>query len=206
MNYKNIRIPFLDKNLIKNKADIFKQQFWDNSIPVDIEKIIDVKLQIEVILVENLQSLCDTDALISSNWQSIYIDQKIYLDDRYQNRLRFSLAHEIGHFVLHENIYNSFNIKTIKDFYKFSDEIPRKEYGYLETQANKFANYLLIPRQRLVIEKEKIFKQNKELVNLEKKDKNMLNSYLAGTISDVFGVSDRVIEIALNDTNDNIKQ
>lgn len=205
MNYKNISVPFRDKNYIKSRGDLFRQQFWDDSVPIDIEKIIDVKLKIEIILIENLESLCDTDALITSNWQSIYIDQKAYSDDRYQNRLRFSLGHEVGHFVLHRNIYSSFNIQTISDFYKFLEEIPREQYGYLETQANKFANYLLVPRKRLSIEKNRLLKKYINLIDPKKQDINTLNSYIANPISRIFGVSTDVIEIALSDISINTK-
>lgn len=205
MNYKNISVPFRDKNYIKNRADLFRQQFWDDSIPVNIEKIIDVKLKIEIILIENLESLCDTDALITSNWQSIYIDQKAYLDDRYQNRLRFSLGHEIGHFVLHKNIYSSFNIQTISDFYKFLGEIPKEQYGYLEIQANKFANYLLVPREKLNIERNKLLKKYEGVIDPKKQDITTLNSYIANPISRIFGVSTDVTEIALSDISTNTK-
>jgi Zn-dependent peptidase ImmA (M78 family) len=166
MLYKNINVPFLGKNYIKKKADLFRRQFWDNSIPINIEKIIEFKLKIDIVPTPMMMDRCGADALIASNWQILYIDLEKYMDDN-QNRLRFSLGHEIGHFILHKNIYSSFNIQTVNDFYKFFEEIPKEQYGYLETQANNFANYLLVPRERLVLEKKKIFKENKELIELE---------------------------------------
>jgi len=205
MNYRNISVPFRDKNYIKNKADLFRQQFWDDSIPVNIEKIIDVKLEINIVPTPMMMTLCDTDALIASDWQSIYVDENKYMDDRYQNRLRFSLAHEIGHFILHKNIYSGFNIKEIRDIYKLYEEIPEKQYEYLETQANKFANYLLVPRERLIIERDKVLKKYNGAINFKKQDVNTLNSYLANPISCIFGVSTDVIEIALNDISINMK-
>jgi len=124
MDYRNIKVPFLNNADIKSKADLFRKTFWDNSIPIDIERIIDLRLKIDIIPIPNLQKLCDTDALIASSWKSVYIDKYRYLDDRYQNRLRFSLAHEIGHFVLHKNIYESLSIKSFSDFYNLIKDIP----------------------------------------------------------------------------------
>ena len=196
MNYSDIKIPFVDKEKIKRKADLFREKFWDNSIPVDIEKIIDLKLEIDIIPLPDLG-----DAFISSDWKSIYVDRNKYLNG-IQNRLRFSLAHEIGHFILHKEIYSSFKINSFEDFYCFVDEIPNNQYHYLEIQANKFAGLLLVPRDKLMIEKKK------ELNNFEAasgvsidsiKDQSLLYSYLAEPISKTFGVSSEVIEIALSE-------
>jgi len=93
VDYKNFNTPFLNSLKIKNKADLFRKGFWNNSIPVDIEEIIDLKLRLDTIPIKGLMKLCDTDALITSNWKSVYVDYEKYLDECYKNRLRFSFAH-----------------------------------------------------------------------------------------------------------------
>lgn len=201
MNYKNIKVPFLNNADISNKVELFRKKFWDNSIPVNIERIIDLRLKLDVIPVPSLQKLCDTDALIASSWKEIYVDEEKYLDDRYQNRLRFSLAHEIGHFVLHKNIYESFDIKTFKDIYDLIRDIPQEQYSYLETQANKFANLLLVPRN--ILGNQRIREVKKQKTIPKNVDRKTLNLYLAIPLSKEFGVSERVIEIALNELEDN---
>lgn len=196
MNYSDIKIPFVDKEKIKRKADLFREKFWDDSIPIDIEKIIDLKLEIDIIPLPDLG-----DAFISSDWKSIYVDRNKYLNG-IQNRLRFSLAHEIGHFILHKEIYSSFKINSFEDFYCFVDEIPNNQYHYLEIQANKFAGLLLVPRDRLIIEKKKELSSFEVAsgVSIDSiKDQSLLYSYLAEPISKTFGVSSEVIEIALNE-------
>lgn len=202
MDYRKIVVPFLDNLTIRKKADLFRKRFWDNSIPVDIESIIDIKLKIDIVPKSSLQDNFEIDALISSNWKMIYIDRNRFLDDRFQNRLRFSLAHEVGHFVLHKELYKGFRVRNPADFYKFYKEIPEKQYSYLETQANKFANYLLVPSDTLIFRKNKILREKDELIlpkKLQEIDKKTLNSYLAVQISKIFGVSEKVAEIALND-------
>ena len=106
MDYTKINVPFLSNLEIKNKADLFRRKFWNDSVPIDMEDIVELKLEMEIIPLKSLQTLFGIDALITSDWRSIYIDYDRYVDERYQNRLRFSLAHEIGHFVLHKGIYN----------------------------------------------------------------------------------------------------
>jgi Zn-dependent peptidase ImmA (M78 family) len=103
-------------------------------------------------------------------------------------------------------VYKSFGIKSLDNFYKLMQNIQQEQYGYLETQANKFASYLLIPRNELIIEKnkfiEKLKKQNSVISNMiisKKIDDKTLNSYIAIPVSKKFGVSDDAMEIALND-------
>jgi Zn-dependent peptidase ImmA (M78 family) len=194
MDYTKIKIKFLEDFIIKERADLFRKKYWDDTIPIEIEEIIDLKMQINVIPIP-AKGL--GDAFITSKWDNIYVDYDKYSDERYTNRLRFSLAHEIGHFVLHKGIYNTFKINTLIDFYKFIIEIPQKEYWALEYQANRFANHLLIPRNQLIIEKDKVIKEKNGSFN--KIDKKVLNSYLAIPLSEIFGVSEDPIAIALND-------
>lgn len=78
----------------------------------------------DIVPIPGLNQFCETDAYISSTRTSIMVDNEKYMDDKYQNRLRLSIAHEIGHFVLHKDIYNSFGIREIEDFYNFVDQIP----------------------------------------------------------------------------------
>ncbi len=201
MSYSNIRIPFLSNEKIKEEADLFRKNFWDNSIPVDIERIIDLKLKLFIIPIPNFLKNCNIDALISSDYRSISVDKNEYEDERLHSRLRFSLAHEIGHFVLHKKIYINFNIKNQEDYHKLYKFLPPKQYSYLETQASKFANYLLVPRKILMEERMKQIKEKGNPDWFKSIDVKTLNSYIAIPLSKIFKVSEDVILIALNDLN-----
>jgi len=197
MNYTEIKIPFVSDIEIRRQANNFREKYWEGVLPVDVEKIIDVKLKIDIIPVPEMEKIAYTNALITSNWESIYVDKDLFEDERRQSRLRFSLAHEIGHFVLHRHIYDDFQIHSTEDFYKFMDDMPQQEYGYLEAQANKFASQLVIPRDYLNTE------LNKELKNIgdeiKSVDKQTLKPYIANPLTREFGVSVEAMEIALGD-------
>ncbi|NQT49857.1 ImmA/IrrE family metallo-endopeptidase [Candidatus Kuenenbacteria bacterium] len=202
MEYRDIVVPFLGNQKISSYVETFRRRYWDASIPVDIEKIIDVKLQINIIPIPNLGSFCDTDALLASSFKDIYVDNDKFLDERYQNRLRFSFAHEIGHLVMHRELYDSFGIKGFEDYYQFIQQISAEKYVYIEAQANKFANYLLIPRDKLQQEKNKLLASKSLSLPPGKFDKNILNSYIASPLAIIFGVSTEPIEITLNQLED----
>jgi Zn-dependent peptidase ImmA (M78 family) len=194
MNYNKIFVPYLGDEEIKKQADLFRKKFGGNNIPVDMESIIEITLKMNIVPVPGMRKICD-DALITSDWKTIYIDYDKYYNEKYEKRLRFSYAHELGHFILHKEIYNSFNIEKTEDLYELLDKIPSKQYNHLEAQANKFAGHLLIPRERLELEKEKLFKENYS--KIKDLDKEMVNSYLAIPLSHIFGVSEESVQIAL---------
>jgi len=199
MDLLKIQVPFIDREEIKNRADGFRALWWGESLPVKIETIIEVKLKMRIIPTPNLRQLCD--AVMSINNRCIYIDNDTFLDDRQRNRLRFSFAHELGHYVLHKDIYRQIRIFNVYEFpQSILEQLSSEQHSSLEFQANKFASYLLIPRERLRVEKEKIINQlkdNQEFARLT--DNKMQNSYLAIHLSYIFGVSNEAMEIALND-------
>lgn len=200
MKYKDTKVAFISNEEIKNKADSFRLKYWKNGIPVEIEKIIEIKLGINIIPIPNLMNQCGIDAQITSDFSSIYVDQRNYENET--NRFRFSLAHELGHLVLHKVFYEKLNISSMDDVYKFMNEIDTDEYSYLETQANKFANCFLVPREELSKIREKILKEKlSKKQDISVFDEETLNSYLAGHIASLFLVSSNAVEIALNDLN-----
>jgi len=198
MDYRKIRVPFLKD--IRERADKFRKRVWGDFIPIDMEEIVELKLKIELMPLYGLQKSFGIDAFITSNWNLIYVDEDEY--KKFPNRLKFSLAHEIGHFVLHKDIYSSFRIKEIEDLHRFIEQIPQEQHNNFETQANIFANNLLVPRERLIIEREKASKVIKnKFTSIEEINKSVLNSYLAIPISKKFEVSEKVAQIALGNLN-----
>lgn len=145
--------------------------------------------------------MCNADALITSDWKSLYIDKDLFEDERRQNRLRFSLAHELGHYILHQKFYSNLEINSLEDFYNYTS-LANEQYGYLETQANKFAGYLLAPRDLLKMKFDaelEIFitqlKRNSQDSN--NFDKALIKSYIANPLAKKFGISQQAMEIVL---------
>jgi len=82
MEYKDINVPYISDLIIRRKAETFRDKYWNNILPVDIEKIIDVNLEVNIIPLPNLEKLCNTNALITSNWKSLYVDESLFDDER----------------------------------------------------------------------------------------------------------------------------
>ena len=120
------------------------------------------------------------------------------MDDanRYANRLRFSFSHEIGHYILHKHVYSKFQVDNFEDYCFFIDNFPEDEYGDFEWQANEFAGSLLVPREKLILEVQKIYeiiRQQNLDEYLEKYPSDIL-ARVSKTLCKPFGVSYQVIE------------
>ncbi len=117
------------------------------------------------------------------------------MEDRFQNRTRFSLAHEIGHFVLHKKIYNQLHKQlpnlSIMECREFI--LNMSDYNNFEWQAHEFAGRLLVPRQQLIEEIRKIQEKVKRL-SVTGVDPGEILSRTSPALRRVFGVSDQVIE------------
>ena len=104
---KDFKAPFIKIEDIRVAADNFRNKYWpSNSIPVDIFEILEFELNIEIRTIFSLKEAGDIDALLLGNLKTIVVDLNDFLNERSQNRLRFSVAHEIGHLVLHSDIFS----------------------------------------------------------------------------------------------------
>lgn len=148
-----VEFPFIASRLsrddIRIKADAFLASHHpSNTIPVPIEKIVDLHLGINIVPIPRLQEVYNIDAYFSKDLQDIFVDEYIYKNR--PNRFRFSLAHEIGHYLLHYKVYQDDNLfKTIEDWKKLVEIIPEDQYRWLEFQAYEFAGQVLVPLQYL---------------------------------------------------------
>lgn len=64
------------------------------------------------------------------------------------NRLRFSIAHELGHLFLHRELFESANIQTPDHLLDWLNEHDGRKYEF-EREANEFAGRLLVPVETL---------------------------------------------------------
>ena len=44
------------------------------------------------------------EALLVGDLKTIAVDRDVFMDPRAENRLRFSVAHELGHLILHRDV------------------------------------------------------------------------------------------------------
>lgn len=150
---------FADLKFARDAADRFrstniKGSLYDK-VPLDTVYVADVVLKLDFIPFPNLFKDYNTDAALSHDLQQLYVDEFSYShydDPRAQvyqkDRLRFSVAHEIGHIVLHKDHVLSLKAKDFSDLLNAFNSADGK-LGALEQEANEFAGRLIVPYELL---------------------------------------------------------
>lgn len=138
---------------------------FDSINSIDIENIIEMKLNIEV----DYKSLSDdktVHGMIEIGKNTIISIEEFLCEEKFLNRLRFTLAHELSHFLLHSN-FNSADINSKKLFRCFKKNISNfnisnynSEEDWLEFQADALASCILMPLSQVKYLIEKVSEKN----------------------------------------------
>ncbi|MEI7732739.1 MAG: ImmA/IrrE family metallo-endopeptidase [Verrucomicrobiota bacterium] len=193
---ENFKAPFIDQREIWRQADEFRSRVWpSDAIPIGVLEVVEFELDLEVRPISRLKEDNDIDALLLGDWKTIVVDQVQYMDQRYANRLRFSMAHELGHYVLHQTVFQQIPRGSIQEWTEFMRDMPEKEYSFLEYHAYEFAGRFLVPPRALRQE----FDATLLLAEQNGMPRTQLQGdahlqYLAKPVSRAFAVSSSVIE------------
>lgn len=143
--------PKLNLRDVAIAADKFlKDYHTPNKLPIPIEDIVEIKMGIALYAVPGIKPLLGIDAFISSDFTQITVDEESLL--KFPERTRFSIAHEMGHFILHQDWYKKYGPQNIDDYLTFHERIDANSYKYIEIQAHTFAGLILVPTTELLIQ------------------------------------------------------
>ncbi|MEX2532075.1 MAG: ImmA/IrrE family metallo-endopeptidase [Gemmatimonadota bacterium] len=132
---------------IRQEASEFLAQYHEEgSIPTPIEEIVEFDFEMATIPIEGLSDHLGVDAFLSNDLTAVFVDQ--YVMEFVEVRYRFSLAHELGHHWLHDELYQSAKIASVRDFKEVQEAIG-DNYRWFEFHANSFAGLVLVPPETL---------------------------------------------------------
>jgi len=117
------KAPFFRYEDLRRHAEDFLSEYHPSgSVPIPIEKIVDLRLKIDIVPMPGFSNF-DTVAYITPDLTEICVDEFVY--NHRLNRYRFSLAHEIGHSVLRADIFKGFKFSDVASWKRFmTDDIP----------------------------------------------------------------------------------
>lgn len=197
MDPSEFRCKWIDKKELWSIADNVRKTYWpESTLPINIEKIVEFRLKLLPVPKKGLFSSTDMDAYLKIDLTAIVVDFDFYMNEKFANRMRFSFAHELGHFFLHKEVFTAFDLVDPAAWKNFILNVPENEYSNFEWQANEFAGRLLVPHSDLVSAVEqavKIIKEN-NLIDYLENDPDAVLSRVSPMICKPFGVSADVIK------------
>lgn len=153
---EHFKAPFIPREKAWAEADRVRGLHWPGGdVPVEVEEMLwPMGLKLEPL--SSLQSAGDVVALLRGDLATIVVDSGDYMDERKVGRVRFSIAHELGHFVLHADLYRQVSHVSVEDWIQFVQRVPEPQWGFVEQQAYEFAGRLLVPKERLSAELQRL--------------------------------------------------
>lgn len=198
---EDFSVPFIHVNEIEQHVTLVLDKYWDNKLPIDIELICE-KMDINLIPIPGLKSLSSTDGFLPRSLNEIYWDPNVV-----EVRVRFTVAHELGHFILHKNLISDLNFSSIEEWKDFCSNIHSLERNKAESQANIFAAKILVPKDLLVQE---IINMKSEISTalkaLHNNDSELLLEYVCIPIAKIFKVSEETIKYRILNEEIDIKK
>jgi hypothetical protein len=163
--------------------------------PVPIEEIVEFDLGLDIVPLPNLYRDFQIESWLSHDTRSIFVDLRQC--EEMETRYRFSLAHEVGHLLLHADLYRGARLTSFEDWLAFHERMDPILRDSMEWQARSLAGRILVPGPPLL-------KRAQQLLDRAKKrlPKVVTSEALFGSISiplaDVFKVHEEVVRIRLS--------
>lgn len=191
----SLNVPHLTYNQIRSAAEAFLKCYHPSKkIPIPIEPIIEFQMRLDIVPLPGLLEAYNVDGFTSSDLSEISVDQFVY--EHRPARYRFTLAHEVGHVVLHADLFKAHRFRGIEAWKRFLMAVPELDYSRLEWQAYSFGGLVLVPGDVLQQELKIAAKQ----VNAQglSKETDFAKALMTDMVATRFGVSSEVIERRLS--------
>jgi Zn-dependent peptidase ImmA (M78 family) len=190
-----MRVPILSNAAISERAtSLLKTHGYERELPVDVELLAERELKLDITPIPGFRQK-GIDGLLSQDLTTIYVDENVQRN--VATRYRFTLAHEIGHLVLHGDVIKEHLSKASDGFLMLWETLNQEEYAHAERQANVFAAALLMPvhhlQARFVSATERLANVNLSFDYLE----SYAKMKVVRAICSEFGVSPESLRIRL---------
>lgn len=172
--------------------DVLAKHEAEGAIPVQVEEIIEFGFGIEIRPMQALKPRFGFEGALTRDLTTILVDEAVM--QNYPSRYRFTLAHELGHRIMHGAFIESLEMSDKTSWKATVAAIDPVIYGRAENQAYIFAGYLLVPTSALKLS----FEEARQLARSRGIDLAGLSGsaigYVAGSIAKQFNVSTEVVE------------
>jgi Zn-dependent peptidase ImmA (M78 family) len=195
-----LEVPYLTYSDIgKIARDLLQKYHSSFEIPIPIEKIIDLRMGLNIVPFPNLYRSFGLNGYLSSDRTCIFVDE--HQADNYEEKYRFTLAHELAHFMLHGQCYEQLPFRSLAEYILWREAIPSEEISWFETHGDWFAEQVLVPTARLVETCEEVLRKHRDRLSRLTRIPDDFWSYASNEIAKYFEVNPPVVEIRIRREN-----
>jgi len=187
---------FVSSQDLERIAKQFLQQHHPSlELPIPIEEIAEFAVGLNIVPIPGLYRDYKIESWLSCDQKAVFVDLRQC--EEMETRYRFSLAHEIGHLLLHADLYREVSLGSFEDWISFHEGLDPATRDSLEWQARSLAGRILVPAEPLVRHAQEQIDAVK--LRLPKGvDPEALFGAVAIPLSDIFNVHEEVVRIRLS--------
>ncbi|MDP2323841.1 MAG: ImmA/IrrE family metallo-endopeptidase, partial [Gammaproteobacteria bacterium] len=144
-----VNVPRWDREKLWELAES-KYAEWnpDDEIPFPADRVIETVFNVDIVPIKGLaEVISPAKAFLSGQGRQLTVDEAHMMRDG--GPFRFTVAHELGHLVLHRDILAAAKYNTSNQYLEFLASIPDDTRSSMEWQANEFAGVLVVPARHL---------------------------------------------------------
>src|SRR5437879_4947139 len=178
---------------LTHEAELFLGRFHPKLvIPVPIEEIVELRMDLEVIPYHGLRDATHVDAFVTRDGRAVYVDYDDYVSN--QPYLRFTFGEEAAHVWLHGALLKAYPIGSFDEWLEARAAINRDLR--FESQAKDLAGLILVPERALRAECRNVAGVVRQRVQGTSKD--AIRPVVLALLARRFEVSEQVIDIRIS--------
>ncbi len=191
-----LSIPHLTYSEIGAKANSFLSKYHPSfEIPIPVETIADVDMGIHIFPYPGLYRVHGQNGFLSKDRTTINVDEYQY--ENFYPKCRFTIAHELGHYVLHQSCYNDLLFDSPEEYEKWLLAEQPEVIDWFEKQSDWFAEQLLVPTKPLIEVCTRVVKKHEKALSKLTRVPDDFWSYASNEIAAHFDVNPPVVEIRI---------
>lgn len=189
-------VPYLSYEYIRKEAVGFLRRMHPSlTVPIPVEEIAELELNLGILPLPNLWNDFGLSGFLSSDRTRIIVDE--YQMMHYEQKYRFTIAHELGHFALHKEYYERLSFTHADEYIEWVNSVNDKLLRRLEAQADIFAGVLLVPPQPLLDACKRLLREPAAEIAPLGDASELFSDYFSEDIAKEFNVSPDVVRIQI---------
>ena len=116
-----------DETLRQSVDEVLPKHHSEATIPISIKETIEFQLEMDIVPTPGIHQLTHVDRFFTSKLREIWVNQFVYHSR--SESYRFTLPHEVGHRILHADIFLAQLFHAISKWKMFVIFIQDKKHG-----------------------------------------------------------------------------